>query len=102
MFHTKCIQNGGVLQLPCHPSVGSGSRKNKQSRKSARLLAGAVQASTGGSSHSHAQAKFNLQGTSEFTDSTDKIISGIKELQLMQDFITKKVMVFFVYNYDFR
>ncbi|XP_073978459.1 unconventional myosin-IXb-like isoform X2 [Rhodnius prolixus] len=91
LFHTKCIQNGGVLQLPCHPSVGSGSRKNKQSRKSARLLAGAVQASTGGSSHSHAQAKFNLQGTSEFTDSTDKIISGIKELQLMQDFITKKI-----------
>uniref|UniRef100_A0A069DY68 Putative myosin class v heavy chain n=1 Tax=Panstrongylus megistus TaxID=65343 RepID=A0A069DY68_9HEMI len=91
LFHTKCIQNGGVLQLPCHTSVGGGSRKNKQSRKSARLLAVSAQATGGASSHSHAQAKFNLQGTSEFTDSTDKIISGIKELQLMQDFITKKI-----------
>jgi hypothetical protein len=35
-------------------------------------------------------SKFNLTGTSEFTDSTDKIISDATELQLMQDFITQK------------
>ncbi|KAK9506129.1 hypothetical protein O3M35_008120 [Rhynocoris fuscipes] len=91
LVHTKCIQNGGVLQLPCHLPVGGGSRKNKQSRKSARLLTGTGQANSGSGNQSQSQVKFNLQGTSEFTDSTDKIISGIKELQLMQDFITKKI-----------
>lgn len=38
--------------------------------------------------------KFSLTGTSEFTDRTDKIISDVRELKLMQDFITKKVSSF--------
>jgi hypothetical protein len=32
-----------------------------------------------------------FSGTKEYTDSTDKIISDAKELQLMQDFITQKI-----------
>ncbi|KAK6631291.1 hypothetical protein RUM44_005817 [Polyplax serrata] len=73
LFHTKCIQNGGVLQMPC---------QRKQSRKQPRApyeLKAPV------------ASKFSLTGTSEFTDSTDKIISDVKELQKMQDFITKKI-----------
>jgi hypothetical protein len=35
--------------------------------------------------------KFSLTGTSEFTDRTDQIISGVRELQLMQEFISRKV-----------
>jgi len=42
--------------------------------------------------------KFSLTGTSEFTDRTDKIISDVRELKMMQDFITKKVsLYFFIY-----
>lgn len=41
--------------------------------------------------------KFSLTGTSEFTDRTDKIISDVRELKMMQDFITKKVSLFIVY-----
>lgn len=39
--------------------------------------------------------KFSLTGTSEFTDRTDKIISDVRELKMMQDFITKKVRLYF-------
>jgi len=41
--------------------------------------------------------KFSLTGTSEFTDRTDKIISDVRELKMMQDFITKKVSSTFVF-----
>lgn len=90
LFHTKCIQNGGVLTLPCHQTPGpggGGSRKSKQ-RKLIRS-----QAPAGPPAHlaSHSLSQFSLTGTSEFTDRTDKIISDVRELQLMQDFITKKV-----------
>jgi len=40
--------------------------------------------------------KFSLTGTSEFTDRTDKIISDVRELKMMQDFITKKVSLYFL------
>jgi len=39
--------------------------------------------------------KFSLTGTSEFTDRTDKIISDVRELKMMQDFITKKVSLYY-------
>lgn len=38
------------------------------------------------------EGKFNLTGTSEFTDRTDQIIAGAEELTLMQQFITEKIM----------
>ncbi|PSN45275.1 hypothetical protein C0J52_10353 [Blattella germanica] len=81
LFHTKCIQNGGVLRLPCqHQHSGPSIRRNK--RKTSRTQQDMVKP---------ASSKFNLTGTSEFMDSTDKIISDATELQLMQDFITKKI-----------
>lgn len=87
LFHTKCIQNGGVLEMPCEMRPTSGSDGGKSGRRKYRK---------------HSQTpydmnkqgvvtKFNLTGTSEFTDRTDKIISDARELQLMQDFITNKI-----------
>ncbi|XP_023707934.1 unconventional myosin-IXa isoform X6 [Cryptotermes secundus] len=82
LFHTKCIQNGGVLRIPCQQQQSSHSvRRNK--RKTSRTQHDMVKPASG--------SKFNLTGTSEFTDSTDKIISDATELQLMQDFITQKI-----------
>uniref|UniRef100_A0A1B6CWZ1 Unconventional myosin-IXb-like n=2 Tax=Clastoptera arizonana TaxID=38151 RepID=A0A1B6CWZ1_9HEMI len=81
LFHTKCIQNGGVLQLPClsqQPGPGGGRKKRKHTRTPLQPLAPNL-------------SQFSLTGTSEFTDRTDKIISDARELELMQDFITKKI-----------
>ncbi|XP_065224768.1 unconventional myosin-IXAa-like isoform X2 [Planococcus citri] len=103
LFHTKCIQNGGVLQLPCiqqHVSGdGSGRRKRRKHNRtsydksqvpSTSSAAAPVTSGVPITSRDH-HSKFSLTGTSEFTDSTDKIISDAKELQLMQDFINKKI-----------
>ncbi|XP_071450412.1 unconventional myosin-IXb-like isoform X2 [Hetaerina americana] len=80
IFHTKCIQNGGVLQMPCQQTSGGGKPGRRKYRKHSRTPY-----------DMNKPGKFNLTGTSEFTDSTDKIISDARELQLMQDFITKKI-----------
>ncbi|KAL0271654.1 UNVERIFIED_CONTAM: hypothetical protein PYX00_008678 [Menopon gallinae] len=72
LFHTKCIQNGGVLQMPCQRKTRKRPRSSYETKQPI-------------------SSKFSLTGTSEFTDSTDKIISDVKELQKMQDFITKKI-----------
>lgn len=71
LVHTKCIQNGGVKTLQCE-AKRSKRRKNQWNEK---IL-------TPNSKYS---------GTREYKDSTDKIISDAKELQLMQDFITQKI-----------
>ncbi|XP_039291883.1 myosin-VIIa [Nilaparvata lugens] len=117
LFHVKCIQNGGVVQLPCRgsaasvtSSVTSSVARRKQLRKrsatsSARTLHSGGSSLHGSSADSaralHASgadaarlrhAQFSLTGTSEFTDRTDKIISDVRELQKMQDFITEKVI----------
>ncbi|XP_066994097.2 unconventional myosin-IXa isoform X2 [Anabrus simplex] len=84
LFHTKCIQNGGVLQLPCSQQLqGSGKPGRRKHRKHSRTPYDMSKPTAGG--------KFSLTGTSEFTDSTDKIISDASELQQMQDFITQKI-----------
>jgi hypothetical protein len=62
----------------------SGGRRSKVSRKSRPAQNEKSQPPQS------SQAKFNLTGTSEFTDSGDKIISDIVELQRMQNFITQK------------
>jgi len=81
LCHTKCIKNGGILQTPCQQQQSAQSvRRNK--RKTSRTQHDMVKPTSG--------SKFSLTGTSEFTDSTDKIISDATELQLMQDFITQK------------
>lgn len=71
LVHTKCIQNGGVKGLHCEAK-----RSKRQTRKNLDKVL------TKNSKYS---------GTREYTDSTDKIISDAKELQLMQDFITQKI-----------
>lgn len=71
LVHTKCIQNGGVKTLQCE-AKRSKRRKNQWNEK----------IFTPNSKYS---------GTREYKDSTDKIISDAKELQLMQDFITQKI-----------
>ncbi|XP_063983147.1 unconventional myosin-IXa-like isoform X2 [Diachasmimorpha longicaudata] len=80
LYHVKCIQNGGVLKMPCPLANTPSRRKN---RKPMRTPYEAVKQTV--------QSKFSLTGTSAFSDSTDKIISDAKELALMQDFITKKI-----------
>jgi myosin-9 len=73
LVHTKCIQNGGIKDLQC------AAKRSKRLRKTTDKS----------STTSTPNSKF--QATREYTDSTDKIISDAKELQLMQDFITQKI-----------
>ncbi|XP_050523768.1 unconventional myosin-IXAa-like isoform X3 [Daktulosphaira vitifoliae] len=93
LFHTKCIQNGGVLQMPCIHQNGN-NRPNNRRKPRKPMSAGNKAHITPiitNSQSSSAVGKFSLTGTSEFTDRTDKIISDVRELKLMQDFITKKL-----------
>lgn len=78
LVHTKCIQNGGIKSIKCG-AKRSAKRVKKISERD-KLVS-----SASGTPNS----KFS--GTKEYTDSTDKIISDAKELQLMQDFITQKI-----------
>ncbi|XP_043276757.1 unconventional myosin-IXAa-like isoform X2 [Venturia canescens] len=82
LYHVKCIQNGGVLKMPCILANTPNRRKN---RKPARTPYDTAKQAV--------VSKFSLTGTSAFSDSTDKIISDAKELALMQDFITKKIYI---------
>uniref|UniRef100_A0A182SLU3 Phorbol-ester/DAG-type domain-containing protein n=1 Tax=Anopheles maculatus TaxID=74869 RepID=A0A182SLU3_9DIPT len=90
LVHTKCIQNGGIKSLQCAAA-----------KRSKRIRTGGAGASGLGSSSSKHDKHHPIAGgsaggqkissTREYTDSTDKIISDAKELQLMQDFITQKI-----------
>lgn len=80
LYHVKCIQNGGVLKMPCLLANTPNRRKNRKPPRTPYDTTKQTVAS-----------KFSLTGTSAFSDSTDKIISDAKELALMQDFITKKI-----------
>jgi hypothetical protein len=85
LFHTKCIQNKSVLQMPCDqsvPAADSGKAGRRKPRKHSRTPY----------DYRKEDGKFNLTGTSEFTDRTDQIITGTEELTLMQQFITDKIM----------
>jgi myosin-9 len=78
LVHTKCIQNGGIKGIPCG---------HKRSAKRVKKISERDKISS--TSNNAPNSKFS--GTKEYTDSTDKIISDAKELQLMQDFITQKI-----------
>ncbi|XP_029165976.1 unconventional myosin-IXa-like isoform X2 [Nylanderia fulva] len=82
LYHVKCIQNGGVLRMPCILANTPNRRKNRKPPRTPYDTTKQTVAS-----------KFSLTGTSAFSDSTDKIISDAKELALMQDFITKKIYI---------
>lgn len=86
LFHTKCIQNKNVLQMPCdvkHQTTTDGKPSRRKYRKHSRAPYDINKQAI--------VSKFSLTGTSEFTDRADQIISDANELQLMQDFITNKI-----------
>ncbi|KAK9879186.1 hypothetical protein WA026_004034 [Henosepilachna vigintioctopunctata] len=83
-FHVKCIQNKKVS--PCDQltsSVDNSKGARRKHRKHSRTPYDLTKPDEG---------KFNLTGTSLFSDSTDQIINGSEELHLMQQFITEKIM----------
>lgn len=85
LYHTKCIQNKGVITMPCTSpatALRRGKYRKPRNPNSHSLLDQAKHAVT---------SNFNLTGTSEFMDRTDKIISDATELQAMQNFITEKI-----------
>lgn len=86
LFHTKCIQNKGVYEIPCELHR-PGSDPSKHGRRKLRKHSRAPY-----DLNKSEEAKFSLTGTSEFTDRTDQIITGAEELTLMQAFIAEKIM----------
>jgi myosin IX len=92
LFHTKCIQNGGVLQMPCIQQNGSNRPTNRRKPRKPVPSGNKAHITPNIANNQNTTiGKFSLTGTSEFTDRTDKIISDVRELKMMQDFITKKV-----------
>ncbi|XP_037292347.1 unconventional myosin-IXa isoform X2 [Manduca sexta] len=88
LYHTKCIQNKGVIKMPCTSPVAVPTRGRHKNRK--RMISNSnysLLADPKGSVPSN----FSLTGTSEFMDRADKIISDANELQAMQNFITEKI-----------
>lgn len=98
------------MQLPCsqqsYSGVTSARRKQRKhhrtSSEKSNVMPSNVPAVIVNSStnavRDQPHSKFSLTGTSEFIDSHDKIISDARELQLMQDFINKKVIAFRYYS----
>lgn len=90
LYHTKCIQNKGVITMPCSSPVTVPNRGRHKNRK--RIILKDSQFNlVPDHSKGPVSSNFNLTGTSEFMDRTDKIISDSTELQAMQNFITKKI-----------
>ncbi|XP_072938227.1 unconventional myosin-IXa-like [Epargyreus clarus] len=91
LYHTKCIQNKGVITMPCSSPVTVAARGRHKYRK--RIISKDTPYNMVAADHpkSSITSNFNLTGTSEFMDRTDKIISDAMELQAMQNFITKKI-----------
>nr|XP_049702441.1 unconventional myosin-IXa isoform X1 [Helicoverpa armigera] len=88
LYHTKCIQNKGVITMPCSSPVTVANRGRHKNRK--RIISNSNYNLLDNSKGS-VSSNFNLTGTSEFMDRTDKIISDATELQAMQNFITEKI-----------
>ncbi|CAK1542108.1 unnamed protein product [Leptosia nina] len=88
LYHTKCIQNKGVITMPCPSPVTVATRGRHKNRKRIMLKESPYNLLM---EQSKGSSNFSLTGTSEFMDRTDKIISDATELQAMQNFITKKI-----------
>ncbi|XP_059056104.1 unconventional myosin-IXa-like [Achroia grisella] len=91
LYHTKCIQNKGVITMPCSSPVAAGSRVRTKNRKRNMIKESNHYNTLADQSKVPSSSNFNLTGTSEFMDRTDKIISDATELQAMQNFIAKKI-----------
>lgn len=86
--------------MPCIQQNGSNRPTNRRKHRkpsSAGHKGHITPSIANNQSNSTVGGKFSLTGTSEFTDRTDKIISDVRELKLMQDFITKKVSSFIIF-----
>lgn len=85
--------------MPCIQQNGNNRPTNRRKhRKPASAINKAhITPTIANNQNSTTIGKFSLTGTSEFTDRTDKIISDVRELKMMQDFITKKVSSYFLY-----
>lgn len=103
IYHSKCVQNGMIQRVPCpnnrqllvfssvnDENLTTPSSASDKSSSARRKPKPRKQKTDSDVTLSKA-GKFNLTGTSEFTDRTDQIISGVKELRLMQDFISNKI-----------
>ncbi|XP_012548810.1 unconventional myosin-IXAa isoform X1 [Bombyx mori] len=88
LYHTKCIQNKGVITMPCTSPVAVASRARPKNRK--RIMP-TTNHNPPADQKNSVTSNFNLTGTSEFIDRTDKIISDATELQAMQNFIMEKI-----------
>lgn len=94
--HVTCIQNKKLT--PCdhkqlEASVTSSSKHGgrRKYRKHGNNRNSSGSSSSLDPSKQPVTSKFSLTGMSEFTDSTDQIISDGRELKSMQDFISKKI-----------
>lgn len=87
LYHTKCIQNKGVITMPCTSPVTVSANRGRLKAK--RMISNSNHSLV--SEKASVSSNFNLTGTSEFMDRTDKIISDATELQAMQNFITEKI-----------
>ncbi|PZC85256.1 hypothetical protein B5X24_HaOG202441 [Helicoverpa armigera] len=74
--------------MPCSSPVTVANRGRHKNRK--RIISNSNYNLLDNSKGS-VSSNFNLTGTSEFMDRTDKIISDATELQAMQNFITEKI-----------
>ncbi|CAG9566199.1 unnamed protein product [Danaus chrysippus] len=91
LYHTKCIQNKGVITMPCPSPVTVAVRNRNKHRKRIMMKESPYNLTGDQPKAPAAGSNFSLTGTSEFIDRTDKIISDANELQAMQSFITKKI-----------
>jgi len=106
-FHKNCEQSGMIYRFPCvqriSRSVDCGEIGESSTGSVASLYKSSSTTSAGIRRKNRKQmkvpidmtkpGKFSLTKTSEFTDRTDQIISGVEELLLMQEFISKKVLL---------
>lgn len=106
-YHSKCVQNGMIQRVPCRnnrqmlvfhsvndenlTTPSSASEKSSSTRRKPKPRKQKTDGDVPISGSQTKAGKFNLTGTSEFTDRTDQIISGVKELRQMQEFISNKI-----------
>ncbi|KAK4018446.1 putative Myosin-IXa [Daphnia magna] len=100
VFHAKCVQQGmtssqalppTVLECarpsasPTHPDPDPVQKGRKGSRETVDSSAGVIPSAGNESS------KWNLTGTSEFTDSTQEVVNGGQQLHRLDEFIGRKI-----------
>ncbi|KAI9565582.1 hypothetical protein GHT06_009374 [Daphnia sinensis] len=100
VFHAKCVQQGitssqalppTVLECarpsasPTNPDPDPVQKGRKGSRETVDSSAGVIPSAGNESS------KWNLTGTSEFTDSTQEVVNGGQQLHRLDEFIGRKI-----------